>query len=134
MQEEEGIRVHRRVKSGMQVRLGAMLVAMAATLVTGVAHADAGVVIWKNFDCGFFVVQAKSGYGLLEWISGPFPNSSDVIEGEFSSAGEHRMHNTTADLPMTVFLDSFSPRRADISGHIPAKCSAKPEQEPFAGD
>ena len=134
MQEEEGIRVHRRVKSGMRVRLGALLVAMAATLVTGVARADAGVVIWKNFNCGFFVVQTKSGYGLLEWISGSFPNASDVIEGEIRSEGEHRMHNTTADLPMTVFLDRFSPRRADISGHIPAKCSAKPEQEPFAGD
>ena len=122
------------MRSRLALQLSAALLALASILGTERAHADEGVVIWKNFDCGYFVVQAKSGYGLLEWVNGPFPNASDVIEGELRSPGEHRVHNTTADLPTTIFLDSFSPRRADISGRIPARCSAKPEHEPFTGE
>ena len=85
----------------------------------------------KTIECGFFVLQMKAGYGLYEWVAGPYPNDSDVIEGELKSPGEHRVNNKTADVPTTIFLDTFSEKRAAISARIPAQCKAKPDYKPF---
>ena len=105
---------------------------MAGT-AADLAHADEGTVIWKNNECGFFILQMKTGYGLYEWVAGPYPNESDVIEGELKAPGEHRVNNKTADVPTTIFLDTFSEKRAVISSRIPAKCKAKPGYVPFEG-
>jgi len=121
----------------MNTRLPALRAAVMLSLVAAVwnvAHADEGVVIWKNTECGFFVLQMKAGYGLYEWVAGPYPNDSDVIEGELKSPGEHRVNNKSADVPTTIFLDTFSEKRAAISARIPAQCKAKPDDKPFAGE
>ena len=126
------------MNAGKPARLAAMaLSAVVLSIVAGtaadVAHAEDGMVIWKNYECGFFILQMKAGYGLYEWVAGPFPNESDVIEGEIKAPGEHRVNNKTADVPTTIFLDAFSEKRAAISARIPAKCKAKPGYVPFEG-
>jgi len=122
----------------MNTRLAALraavMLSLVAAAVSNVAHADEGMVIWKNTECGFFVLQMKAGYGLYEWVAGPYPNDSDVIEGELKSPGEHRVNNKSADVPTTIFLDTFSEKRAAISARIPAQCKAKPDDKPFAGE
>ena len=75
----------------------------------------------------------KAGYGLYEWVAGPYPNDGDVIEGELKEPGEHRVNNKTADVPTTIFLDTFSAKRAAITARIPVKCKAKPDSIPFEG-
>ncbi len=110
-----------------------MTVLLALMTATHGAHAAEGVVIWRNYDCGFFILQTKAGYGLYEWVAGPYPNESDVIEGELQEPGEHRVNNKTADVPTTIFLDTFSSKRGDISARIPAKCKARPGYVPFEG-
>ena len=121
----------------MNTRLAALraavMLSLVAAAVSNVAHADEGMVIWKNTECGFFVLQMKAGYGLYEWVAGPYPNDSDVIEGELKAPGEHRVNNKTADVPTTIFLDTFSEKRAAISARIPAQCKAKPDYKPFEG-
>jgi hypothetical protein len=117
---------------GVAVGRAAGMLLFVAAAATG-AHADEGMVIWKNYDCGFFVLQMKTGYGLYEWVAGPYPNDGDVIEGELKAAGEHRVNNKTADVPTTIFLDTFSAKRAAISSRIPAKCFTKPDYVPFEG-
>ena len=112
----------------------AVMLSLVAAAVSTVAQADEGMVIWKNTECGFFVLQMKAGYGLYEWVAGPYPNDSDVIEGELKSPGEHRVNNKSADVPTTIFLDTFSEKRAAISARIPAQCKAKPDDKPFAGE
>jgi hypothetical protein len=116
--------------AGKPARLAAVMLSLAAA-AANVAHADEGMVIWKNFDCGYFVLQTKTGYGLYEWVAGPYPNDGDVIEGELKSAGEHRVNNKTADVPTTIFLDTFAPKRAAISSRIPIRCTAPPDYVPF---
>lgn len=122
----------------MNTRLAALraavMLSLVAAAVSTVAQADEGMVIWKNTECGFFVLQMKAGYGLYEWVAGPYPNDSDVIEGELKSPGEHRVNNKSADVPTTIFLDTFSEKRAAISARIPAQCKAKPDDKPFAGE
>ena len=118
--------------SGIALRFAVLLLLMLAT-AGHVAHAGEGIVIWKNYDCGFFVLQTKAGYGLYEWVAGPYPNESDVIEGELQADGEHRVNNKTADVPTTIFLDTFSEKRAAVSARIPAKCKARPGYVPFEG-
>ena len=122
----------------MNTRLAALraavMLSLVAAAVSNVAHADEGMVIWKNTECGFFVLQMKAGYGLYEWVAGPYPNDSDVIEGELKAPGEHRVNNKSADVPTTIFLDTFSEKRAAISARIPAQCKAKPDDKPFTGE
>jgi hypothetical protein len=114
-------------------RLAALLLALATATTAVVARAEEGMVIWKNYDCGFFILQMKSGYGLYEWAAGPYPNDGDVIEGTLQEPGEHRVNNKTADVPTTIFLEIFSRKRTDIAGRIPAHCKARPGYVPFEG-
>ena len=113
------------------LRCAIVMLSLVAAAASNVAQAEEGTVIWKNYDCGYFILQMKSGYGLYEWVAGPYPNDSDVIEGELSASGEHRANNKTADVPTTIFLDTFSAKRAAISARIPAKCKARPGNVPF---
>ncbi len=112
------------------VRMSVLVALMTAA--HGVLAAD-GVVIWRNYDCGFFILQTKTGYGLYEWMAGPYPNESDIIEGELQRQGEHRVNNKTADVPTTIFLDTFSAKRGEIAARIPAKCKTRPGYIPFEG-
>lgn len=121
------------MNAGLAVRRAAVMLSLVAAAAANVAHADEGMVIWKNYECGFFVLQMKAGYGLYEWVAGPYPNDGDVIEGELKAPGEHRVNNKTADVPTTIFLDTFAAKRAAISARIPAKCKAKPDSIPFEG-
>ena len=119
------------MNAGNAARLCAVLLSIMTGSAAGVARADEGMVIWKNNDCGFFILQMKAGYGLYEWVAGPHPNDSDVIEGELKAPGEHRVNNKTADVPTTIFLNTFSEKRSAISARIPAQCKAKPDYKPF---
>lgn len=105
-------------------RLGAATLAILVVVTS--AHAEEGMVIWKNHDCGYFIVQAKAGYGLIQWLSGPYPNDGDVIEGNIKSTGERKVNNKTADLPTTVLVNAFAAKRADIASRVPARCKDKP--------
>jgi hypothetical protein len=121
------------MNAGFAVRVAAMMFCLGAAAAANLAHADEGTVIWKNHECGYFILQMKAGYGLYEWAAGPYPNESDVIEGELREPGELRVNNKTADVPTTIFLDTFSEKRATISARIPAKCKVKPGYIPFEG-
>jgi hypothetical protein len=111
----------------------ALMLSLIAGTAANAARADEGMVIWKNYECGFFILQMKGGYGLYEWAAGPYPNDGDMIEGDLKAKGEHRVNNKTADVPTTVFLDTFSKKRAEISARIPAQCKARPGYVPFEG-
>ena len=97
------------------------------------ALAEQGMVIWKNHECGYFIVQMKSGYGVFEWVDGPQPNDGDMLEGDFRSPGERRVDNKTVDLPTTILLNAFALSRSAIAGRMPAKCKAFPDYIPFEG-
>ena len=97
------------------------------------ALAEQGMVIWKNHECGHFIVQMKSGYGIFEWVDGPQPNDGDMLEGDFRSPGERLVDNKTVDLPSTILLNAFALSRSAIAGRMPAKCKAFPDYIPFEG-
>ena len=97
------------------------------------ALAEQAMVIWKNHECGHFIVQMKSGYGIFQWIDGPQPNDGDVLEGDFRSRGERLVDNKTADLPTTILLNAFALSRSAIAGRMPAKCKEIPGYIPFEG-
>ena len=116
---------------GIAARRAMVMMSLVAAAAANIARADEGTVIWKNYECGFFVLQMKAGYGLYEWVAGPYPNESDVFEGDLQSAGEHRVNNKTADVPTTIFLDTFAAKRDAISSRIPSRCKAPPDYVPF---
>ena len=121
------------MNAGAAVRRAAVILSLLAAAAPTVARADEGMVIWKNFECGYFILQMKAGYGLYEWVAGPYPNDGDVIEGELKTPGEHRVNNKTADVPTTIFLETYSEKRAAISARMPTQCKAKPDYKPFEG-
>ena len=122
------------MNTGVAARGAAVILSLVAAAAANVARADEGMVIWKDFECGYFVVQIKAGYGLYEWVAGPYPNDGDVIEGELKTPGEHRVNNKTADVPTTIFLETYSEKRAAVSSRIPARCKARPDYVPFEGE
>jgi len=97
------------------------------------AFAEQGMVIWKNHECGYFILQMKSGYGIFEWVDGPQPNDGDVLEGDFRSAGARLVANKSADLPTTILLNAFALSRDAIAARMPAKCKKLPGYIPFDG-
>ena len=103
------------------------------TLFASPALAEQGMVIWKNHECGYFILQMKSGYGIFEWVDGPQPNDGDVLEGDFGSRGERLVDNKTIDLPTTILLNAFALSRSAIAARMPAKCEALPGYIPFKG-
>ena len=121
------------MNTGLAVQRAAVMLSLVAAGTANPARADEGIVIWQSHECGYFILQMKAGYGLFEWLAGPYPNDSDVIEGELKEPGEHRVNNKTADVPTTIFLDTFSEKRAAISARMPASCKAKPDYKPFEG-
>jgi hypothetical protein len=107
--------------------------AVFCAVFTSPALAEEGMVIWKNHECGCFILQMKSGYGIFEWVDGPQPNDGDVLEGDFRSAGERLVANKTADLPTTILLNAFALSRDAIAARMPAKCKKLPGYIPFEG-
>ena len=122
------------MNTGVAARGAAVILSLVAAAAADVARADEGMVIWKDFECGYFVMQIKAGYGLYEWVAGPYPNDGDVIEGELKTPGEHRVNNKTADVPTTIFVDTYSEKRAAVSSRIPARCKARSDYVPFEGE
>ena len=116
-------------RAGTQAAAAIALYVQFASL----ALAEQGMVIWKNHECGHFIVQMKSGYGIFEWVDGPQPNDGDVLEGDFRSSGERLVDNKSVDLPTTILLNAFALSRSAIAGRMPAKCKAFPSYIPFEG-
>ena len=113
-------------------RHSAAAIAVCA-LFASQALAEQGMVIWKNHECGYFILQMKSGYGIFQWVDGPHPNDGDMLEGDFRSAGELRVENTNIDLPATILLNAFALSRSAIAARMPEKCKALPGYVPFEG-
>ena len=88
----------------------------------GPAAAAQGTVIWKNQECGFFILQTARGYTLLEWIAGAAPHDGDIIEGDIEAKGAQEFHNRTADLPVTAHIAARSSRRSEAEKGIPPRC------------
>jgi hypothetical protein len=113
-------------------RQSAAAIAVCA-LFASHALADQGMVIWKHHECGYFILQLKSGYGIFQWIDGPQPNDGDTLEGDFRSTAELRVENKNVDLPSTILLNAFALSRGAIAARMPAKCKALPGYVPFEG-
>jgi hypothetical protein len=88
----------------------------------GSAAAAQGTVIWRNADCGYFVVQASRSYILFEWVSGATPREGDVIDGELKNSGTLQMHDRTADLPIAGFVAARASTSSEVEKKIPEKC------------
>lgn len=107
----------------MHARLQLPLLAVGLCIgFGGPAEAAQGTVIWKNQECGYFILQTARGYGLLEWMAGAAPHDGDVIEGDIEVKGAQEFHNRTADLPVTAYVAARSPRRSEVEKSIPARC------------
>ena len=114
-------------------RQAAAVIVLSALFGSPALAADQGMVIWKNHECGYFILQMKSGYGIFEWMDGPQPNDGDVLEGDFRSSGERLVDNKTVDLPTTILLNAFALSRGAIAARMPSKCKALPGYIPFIG-
>lgn len=105
--------------------LARLLPVLTGCLIIGFAGpvaAAQGTVIWKNQDCGYFILQTSKGYGLFEWVAGGSIRDGDVIEGEVNAEGTLQLLNRTADLPVTAYSAARSPKRSEVEKDIPSRC------------
>jgi hypothetical protein len=64
------------------------LVVLAA-LFCPAAFAEKGEVVKRVSGCDYYMVNAPSGYAILEWYGDYDPGKGDVIKGNFKVYGMH---------------------------------------------
>lgn len=63
------------------------VVAALAIAVPVSAHGAVGWVEHTELGCDYFIVDAPSGYAVLEWFGGAFPWEGQRVVGRFESFG-----------------------------------------------
>ena len=84
-----------------------LVIGLILILLSSIAFAAKGVVVFKKSRCDYFIVETITGYAILEWYGGNDPDEGDVIVGNFESYGMMDIYNLTADSELTVWVEDY---------------------------
>ncbi|WP_395452899.1 hypothetical protein ACHMW5_02490 [Azospirillum melinis] len=89
--------------------------ALFAIALGTVAQAATGMVVFNSSGCrGHFVVEAASGFAILEWFGGNAPQKGEVIVGGFEEFGMQPIYNTTLGQEGQVWVEDFWLSKASV--------------------
>lgn len=74
--------------------------------------ASKGIVVKRISGCDYFLVNASSGYAVLEWYGGHDPDTNDLLIGNFESYGMHDILDDTSDESLTVWTEDYALSRS----------------------
>jgi hypothetical protein len=101
-----------------------ILVATMLLVVTGVSvYAAKGTVVYTKSGCDYYIVDAPSGYAVLEWYGGAVPSRGDVIAGDFESYGFKNVHNLTKDRDTRVWVEDYWLSKSDAIETLYDQCN-----------
>jgi hypothetical protein len=69
--------------------LSKMLLTLGLMSCATLAFAEKGEVVKRISGCDYYVVEAPSGYAVLEWYGGNDPDRGDSVTGNFRVYGFH---------------------------------------------
>jgi hypothetical protein len=82
-----------------------------------------GVVTVTRSGCDYFIVDASTGYAVLEWYGGWEPSRGDVIKGTFQDYGFHSIYDKTADASTRVYVEDYWLDRDEAYDKLNDECS-----------
>jgi hypothetical protein len=93
-------------------------------LLAGPAHAaDGTVTAVTGSECSdYFVVNTDDGYALLEWYSGPMPETDDKVAGDFDRFSAEEISVLPAGNRMRVYVEDYGLSKDDAADKLKEKC------------
>jgi len=69
--------------------------------------AGKGIVVYKDYDCDYFLVKTSSGYAILEWYGGSEPEVGDILIGNIDSYGFKNIYNKSRGSKLRVYVEEY---------------------------
>ena len=66
-----------------------------------------GIVTHRISGCDYFLVEARTGYDLLEWYGGYDPDKGDTVVGNFETYGFHDILDESADETTRIYTEDY---------------------------
>jgi len=60
-----------------------------------IALAGKGIVVYKDYNCNYFLLKISSDYVILEWYGGSEFEAGDILIGNIDSYGFKNIYNNS---------------------------------------
>jgi hypothetical protein len=97
------------------------LVVLAA-LFCPAAFAEKGNVVKRVSGCDYYMVNAPSGYAILEWYGDYDPDEGDVIRGNFKVYGMHTFFVGANEEETRAYVEEWGLSRDEALEQLSDKC------------
>jgi len=105
-------------------RIVALICGCAGLLLAGPASAaDGTVTSVTGSECSdYFVVKTDDGFALLEWYSGPSPETDDKVVGQFDHFSAEDISVMPGGGMMHVYVEDYGLSEDDAADKLKQKC------------
>lgn len=104
----------------MGKRISALVI--LAALFCPAAFAEKGEVVKRVSGCDYYMVDATSGYAILEWYGGNDPDEGDSITGNFKVYGFHTFFVGYNDVETRAYVEDWGLSRDSALEMLSDKC------------
>jgi hypothetical protein len=88
------------------------------------ATSSAGTVYAPYSSCSYFLILDPTGsFSEVEWYGGSFPDSGDVVYGDFQTYGFKDMYDQNKGNNIRVWVDNYWISRSRAAQYLTDKCS-----------
>src|SRR5438270_10271898 len=99
------------------------IVALLVLLTTPLVFAETGEVSKRISGCDYYVVDAPSGYAVLEWFGGHDPDEGDSILGSFQSYGMHTFFVGSSRSETRAYIEDWGLSEDDALEKLSEECN-----------
>ena len=94
-------------------------------MMAGPANAaDGTVTSATGSECSdYFVVSTDDGYALVEWYSGPMPETDDKVVGDFDHFSAEDISVLPGGNRMHVYVEDYGLSKDDAADKLKEKCN-----------
>jgi hypothetical protein len=97
------------------------LLTLCVALFTTFASAETGEITKRISGCDYYIVDAPSGFAILEWYGGHDPDKDDRITGNFKRYGFHDFL-VNDDEETRAYVEDWGLSREDALEELVDKC------------
>jgi hypothetical protein len=98
------------------------IIALVGMLAALLAFAESGEVSKRISGCDYYMVDAPSGYAVLEWFGGSDPDEGDSIVGRFKSYGMHAFFLGSSRTETRAYVEDWGLSEDDALEKLPKEC------------
>lgn len=108
------------VKQSSKLASASVVVSLVGFLLSGIAHADKGVIALANGKC--FVIDTPSGYVLVDgWVNVP---KGTVVIGSFNTFGSVKIFDTNGnDVSGYIYIEDWGLSKSSVQEKWADKCA-----------